>query len=669
MINFGREACGRLGVSSNREWLVTNGIGGYAMGTIAGILTRRYHGLLIAALKPPLGRTLMFTKLDEMAEYLGQYYPLHVNRWFGEEDEETVEEPHGHFNIEHFCLEGGIPCWTYACADALLEKRIWMPMGENSTYIQYTLKRATAPLGLYPKAFINYRDHHLTAIAGDWQPEVEPVANGISIIAKAGAAPLYLLADRGEIYPQMEWYEDYYLKVEDYRGQPDIVEDHLHIADFSVTLQPGESVTIVASTKPNPLLNGHTAYRLRREHEQKIIDLAETVQGSLKPDMQQLVLAADQFIVKRTLPDGREGHSILAGYPWFSDWGRDTMISLPGLTLCTGRPEIAASILRTYAHFVSEGMLPNRFPDEGEKPEYNTVDATLWYFQAIRTYWEATSDEAFMAEMYPVLQDIVQWHIKGTRYNIKVDPADGLLFAGEAGVQLTWMDVKIEDWVVTPRTGKAIEINALWYNALCTIAFFAEKLGKETDQLIYDQMSKQVKDNFHRFWYSPEGYCYDVIDGPDGHDAKIRPNQLMALALSYSPLDPDQQKAVLEVCTQKLITSYGLRSLANSDPDFIGIYKGDQKKRDAAYHQGTVWSWLIGPFIAAHLRVHKNTDLASTYLQPMFRHLYDHGLGSVSEIFDGDAPFKPHGCPAQAWGVAEYLRSWCMIHRAEQKNS
>lgn len=665
MIDFGREVCGRLEISGNREWLVTNGIGGFAMGTIAGLLTRRYHGLLIAALTPPLGRTLMLSKMDETVEYLGQYYPLYINRWFGDADDlPGLEEPKGYFNLERFRLEGTTPHWTFACADAVLEKRVWMEQGENTTYIQYTLKRASAPLKLYPKAFINYRDYHKTTIATDWDTKVEIVPDGLCITADEGATPLYLFSERGEIYPQFEWHEDYFLTVEEYRGQRDVVEDHLHIADFSINLQPGDSVTLVASIKPNPQLNGHEAYKRQKAHEQKLVAQVEAIHGPLDEEMHQLVLAADQFVVRRATPTDPNGRSIIAGYPWFSDWGRDTMISLPGIALCNGRIDLSASILRTYAHYVNQGMLPNRFPDVGEAPEYNTADATLWYFQALRTHYEATQDNDFLRELFPVLQDIIQWHQKGTRFGIQVDEDDGLLRAGEEGWQVTWMDAKVEEWVVTPRIGKPIEINALWYNALRCMAYFAEQLGE--DGRAYTDLAEQVEASFGRFWYSPEQYCYDVIDGAAGHDSKLRPNQLLAVSLSYSPLPADQQKAVVDICARKLLTSHGLRSLAADDPDYIGRYGGDQKKRDGAYHQGTVWAWLIGPFIAAHLRVYKNPALARTYLLPALRHLSDHGLGSISEIFDGDPPFTPRGCTAQAWSVGEYLRAWCMIRKAEK---
>lgn len=664
IVDLGREVCGRIGVSSNREWLVTNGIGGFAMGTIAGMLTRRYHGLLVAALTPPLGRTLMLTKLDETVQYNSKYYPLYVDRWFGDDEEERgLTEPFGHYNLERFRLVGTTPHWTYAIADAVLEKRIWMEQGENTTYIQYTLLRASGPMQLYPKAMVNFRDYHHTTIAEDLETEVEIIDDGIKVVMTDGAQPLYLKCSRGEIYPQEEWHEDYFYSNEEYRGQPDVVEDHLNIADFAITLNPGESVTIVASTSDQTELNGNLAFERRMAHETDLIERAKRIQGEIDIEMQQLVLAADQFIVQRSRPGGPEGHSIIAGYPWFSDWGRDTMIGIPGLTLCSGREEIAKSILSTYAKYVDKGMLPNRFPDVGEKPEYNAADASLWYFQAIRTYFEATDDIDFIRELYPVLQDIIGWYQRGTRYAIKMDPADHLLYAGEEGVQVTWMDAKAGEWVITPRIGKPIEVNALWYNALRNMCHFSKRLG--FSPAAYDNLAADVKKSFAKFWFSPEGYCYDVIDGLNGAEDQLRPNQLLAVSLSYSPLEPDQQKQVLDTCAQQLLTSHGLRSLAANDDEYIGTYKGDVIERDSAYHQGTVWGWLIGPFIAAHLRVYKDPSMARSYLEPALRHLRDHGLGSISEIFDGDAPFTPRGCPAQAWSVAEYLRAWCMIHKME----
>lgn len=664
LLDFGREVCGDLETAEKREWLVTNGIGGFASGTVAGMLTRRYHGLLIAALQPPLGRTLLVTKLDETAEYdgiypeSGRFYPLFNNRW----SSGTVE-PNGHHHLNRFHLEGTTPVWTFACANALLEKRIWMQPGANTTYVQYRLARATGPLTLEAKTFINYRDYHSTTMMNEWQPRITAVSNGLHISMFNGATPFSLLSTRGEWRPQFDWYEDFFLSIEEYRGQNDVQEDHLYGALLRVTLQPGESVTVVASTATSPQLDGDVAYAERQAYEQTLLEKARGVgkysvlgtQWAEKP-MQQLVLAADQFIVKRATARDENGRTIIAGYPWFSDWGRDTMIALPGLTLATGRPEVAASILRTFAHYVSQGMLPNRFPDAGEEPEYNTIDATLWYFEAIRAYHTATHDLDLVRELFPILADIIQWHKRGTRYNIHMDEKDGLIYGGQPGVQLTWMDAKVGDWVVTPRIGKPVEINALWYNALRVMAEFANLLGEDATE--YEQVAEKVKVGFGRFWQEKMGYCYDVLDGPNGHEGNLRPNQLFAVSLPHSPLTPEQQRFVVDACARHLLTAHGLRSLSADDPAYIGKYGGDQHKRDAAYHQGTVWGWLIGPFAAAHLKVYRNPVMTQSFLEPFFHHLADHCVGSISEIFDGDAPFTPRGCIAQAWSVAELLRVW-----------
>jgi predicted glycogen debranching enzyme len=661
-IEFGREICGDLNHAESREWLVANGIGGYASGTVAGLLTRRYHGLLVAALNPPLGRTLMLTKLDETARYGESTYPLHTNRWT-----DGSIEPSGYGQIERFSLEGTVPVWRFACADALVEKRIWMEQGANTTYIQYTLHRSTQPISLTLKALVNYRDYHGSTQGNDWQMTIKPMGQGVVVVAHSEAVPLYLLCaaaekslcDLAQVTPVHHWYEGFDLAVERYRGLSDR-ENHLHAATFGITLNPGESFTLVASTEPQPNLNGEAALNARRIYEQQLLNRWKVHQ----PDRSEaapawvsgLVLAADQFIADRPLPDHPDGKTILAGYPWFSDWGRDTMISLPGLTLTTGRSDIARSILKTFAQYVDRGMIPNRFPDAGEIPEYNTVDATLWYFEAIRAYYSATQDEDLLRELFPVLADIIDWHCRGTRYGIRLDTSDGLLYAGEAGVQLTWMDAKVGDWVVTPRIGKPVEANALWYNALRTMATFARLLGKSAQ--IYAVMADHALAGFSRFWNNETGYCYDVLDGPDGADAALRPNQIFAVSLPESPLDPVQQRCVVETCGRMLLTSHGLRSLAPNHPQYQGHYGGDQRQRDGAYHQGTVWGWLIGPFVLAHLRVYGNPAQAREFLEPMANHLYSRGLGSLSEIFDGDAPFTPRGCIAQAWTVAEVLRAW-----------
>jgi len=654
MIDFGRGVCGDLPTAESKEWLVTNGIGGFASGTIAGELTRRYHGLLIAALLPPVGRTLLVAKLDETITYDGQDYPLFTNRW---QDETT--EPGGHQHIERFHLEGTIPVWTFACADALIEKQVWMQHGANTTYVQYRMVRGQLPAAIRISALVNSRDFHGITRAGSLTMQVKRIDKGLRVEPQDGT-PFTLQSTTAKAEPARakEWVNGFALKIEQYRGF-DGIEDHLHAGDFHAVLNPGESLCLVLSTEESPDLDGDAALEERRRYEQNILSLAPPVDDER---IEWLMLAADQFIVRRAAPDGPDGSSVIAGYPWFADWGRDTMISLPGLTLATGRPEIAKSILRTFAHFVDQGLLPNRFPDAGETPEYNTVDATLWYFEAIRATVAATHDEGLLRDLYPVLREIIAWHEKGTRYQIHLDAADALISAGEPGVQLTWMDAKVEGWVVTPRIGKPVEINALWYNALRIMDGFTRQLGFTETR--FAEMAERTREGFTRFWNPAAGYCYDVINGPDGKsDPALRPNQLFAVSLPHSPLNSDQQKAVVDACALHLLTSHGLRSLAPSDPQYIGHYGGTLRERDAAYHQGTVWGWLMGPFVSAHLRVYGNADQARGFLEPLLHHISDHGVGSISEIFDGDPPFTPRGCFAQAWSVAEVLRVWRQIER------
>lgn len=652
MIDFGRTISSDPVLSAQQEWLVTNGIGGYASGTVGGMLTRRYHGLLIAALQPPVNQTLLAAKFDETAQYAGHEYALASNVWLN-----GVIDPKGMLNLERFYLEGTTPVWQYACADGLLEKRIWMEQGANVTYVRYTLARASEPCALAIKGLVNYRNHHQLTRVTAWGMQTEPVEGGLRVSAYEGAAPIFLVSDRATVARQHMWYRGYHLPLEKYRGL-DHQEDHLLIGTFHITLAPGESVTVALGAGVFPKPDGAAALARRQAHDAALLcaaSVAEQVAGTPLAPMEQLILAADQFIVARAAPDVPDGRSVVAGYPWFTDWGRDTMIALPGLTLATGRPEIAAQILRTFARFVDRGMLPNRFPDAGDAPEYNTVDATLWYFEAMRAYVEYTGDLALLRDLFPTLAEIVDWHVRGTRYNIHVDPSDGLLYAGDDGVQLTWMDAKVGDWVVTPRRGKPVEVNALWYNALEIMADFARRLEQPDGR--YATLAAAARKGFARFWNNPERGCFDVLDGPDGHDASLRPNQLLAVSLSFSPFDHEKQKAIVDMCARHLLTSHGLRTLASSEPGYFGRYGGDVPSRDGAYHQGTVWAWLMGSFVAAHLRVYKDPAQARTLLMPLLCHVSSHGVGSISEIFDGDPPFTPRGCIAQAWSVAEVLRA------------
>ncbi len=659
-VQFGREICGDLDLAESREWLVTNGIGGYASGTVAGSQTRRYHGLLVAALQPPVGRTQLVSAIDEIVYYAGADYSLATHRWAN-----GAVDPKGFLLVEDFHLEGTKPVWSYALADALLEKRVWMRQDENTTYIQYTLVRGSSAVDLDLKALVNYRDFHALTHAGDWRMKIEPVEHGIQVEAFDGAAPFYLKSSSAACEPRHEWYLGCYFGEETARGLEDR-EDHLFAALFRAKLQVGASVTLVATTDANALLDGEATAAEHSNHEMKLFTAWQGKHEALAAEapswLWQLILAADQFIVKRSLPEEPDGRSIIAGYHWFGDWGRDTMIAMPGLTLATGRAEVAKQILLAFSRYVDGGMLPNNFPDAGGKPEYNTVDAALWYFEAIRRYFAVTQDSATLQRLFPVLAGMIDAHVRGTRYNIRADPADGLLFAGAPGVQLTWMDAKIGDWVVTPRTGKPVEVNALWINALETMAQFARLLGKPGEG--YGILAAKATKNFQRFWNAERGCCYDVIDGPGvGNDSSLRPNQIFAVSLLGNLLALEQQKSVVDVCARHLLTSHGLRSLAPGEPGYTDHYGGGPRDRDGAYHQGTVWGWLLGPFALAHFRVHKDREAALRFLEPLGRQIYASGLGTLSEIFDGNAPFTPRGCIAQAWTVAEVLRAWQELAR------
>jgi predicted glycogen debranching enzyme len=664
-VHFGREVCGNLPAAESREWLVTNGIGGFASGTIACGMTRRYHGLLIAALQPPLGRTHLVAVLDETVRYAGATYALATRRWAS-----GAVDPQGFLYLESFRLEHTTPVWTYALADALLERRVWMAQGENTTFIHYTVSRASSPLEIDLKALVNYRDFHSLTHAGDWHMKIAPIEDGVMVLPFDTATPFYLKGLQASCELHHEWYRDCFLPRETERGLDDR-EDHLFAALFRTTLKPRESFTIVATTEATTVLDGE-ASRAQRAHRESALLKAWQAQneecGANAPAwLRQLVLAADQFIIERSLPEERDGHSVIAGYHWFGDWGRDTMIALPGLALVTGRSDIAKQILLAFARYADAGMLPNNFPDAGGKPEYNSVDAALWYFEAVRQYSAATEDTATLERLFPVLSGMIDAHVAGTRYNIHVDSTDGLLYAGGPGIQLTWMDAKIGDWVVTPRTGKPVEINALWINALETMAQFARLLNKSADS--YDRLSVQARSSFQKFWNAERDCCFDVIDVPGSaknasQDAALRPNQILGVSLPASALSKEQQKSVVDICSERLLTSLGLRSLAPGEPNYQGHYGGDQRSRDAAYHQGTVWGWLLGPFALAHLRVYGDPTAALRYLEPLGTHISAYGLGTLAEIFDGEPPHTPRGAIAQAWTVAETLRAWSEIAKA-----
>lgn len=664
LISFGRAVCGDLAAGLRREWLVTNGLGGYASGTLAGPNTRRYHGLLVAALAPPVERTVLVGSAVEWASYAGTRYPLFAFEYAG-----GAIDREGFKHIQSFALEGALPVWMYALADALLEKRVWMAYGANTTYVSYRLARGTRPLELEITPLVTCRDFHALTTRHNHAFTVEAHANGAAISVAGRKQSLYLLSTGGSFKPDRTWFEHFFHRVEAERGFDDTESDLYVPGAFTAILQPGETWTLIFSTEPNPDMDAEGALEAARERQRELLRRANAEKSD--PVVQQLVLAADQFIVTRSdsTNSGQPpsvGKTVIAGYHWFADWGRDTMIALPGLALSTGRPEDAAGILRTFARYVADGLLPNNFPDNsGVIPGYNTVDATLWYAHAIRAYHQATGDDALVDELLPVLRDIADKHISGTRYRIHVDPNDGLLYAGEPGVQLTWMDAKIGNWVITPRIGKPVEINALWYNLLRTLAEF---LRQRTDiaAVRYDQLADQARDSFHRrFIRSDIEHLADVVDGPDGDDWTLRPNQVFAAALAYPLLEGDTAKRVVDSTARTLLTSYGLRSLHPDHPSYKGTYIGTPVERDSVYHQGPVWTWPIGAFVEAHFRVYGDRDAALALLRPFEHHLRDACLGSVSEILEGDPPHLPRGAIAQAWGVAELLRVWRLLEAVE----
>lgn len=651
-VAFGREICGNLEAGLRREWLVTNGLGGYASATLPGVLTRSYHGLLVAALEPPVARTVLVAGAVEEVTYDGIRYPLSTHEFEG-----VTVSPEGYRFLESFHLHGTLPVWTFAIADALIERRLWMVAGENTTVVSYRVLRGGMPIEFDVTPLVTYRSFHALASGQGWTFGVDPEELGAKIHAFEKAVPFWLRSDRAEFRPGGAWWWDFHHQAEAERGL-DHRGDLYAPGSFHATLNPGESVALVFSTEPNAGIDASASLAAAQSRQRALLTRADA--GSADPIVQQLVLAADQFLVARPLADDPNGRSVIAGYHWFNDWGRDTMISLPGLTLTAGRAGEAGSILQTFARYLQDGLLPNNFPDSaGVIPGYNTADATLWYVLAIRAHREATGDDALVANLLPAVLEIVENHLAGTRYGIGVDPADNLLRAGEPGVQLTWMDAKAGDWVVTPRIGKPVEINALWYNVLRTAAGFASSSGDAVTAARLDRLAAITRASFlARFRHPDRAHLADVVDGPEGDDWTLRPNQVFALSLPYPLLEEDEALEMLDAVGRLLLTSYGLRSLEPGDPAYTGSYGGDQLSRDGAYHQGPVWSWLLGPFAEAFHRVTGDRGAALALLRPIGDHLRDAGLGSVSEIFEGDPPHLPKGCVAQAWGVAEFLRVW-----------
>ncbi len=644
-IQFDQSLTHNFNAAIQREWLETNGLGGWASSTIIGAHTRRYHGLLVAARRPPVGRVVLLSKLDETIEFDKDRFELGTNLFPG------AVHPEGYRYLQAF-LKNLFPVFIYEAGGVRLQKTIAAVNGENTTLVLYEVLEAPSVFTLKLQPFMAGRDYHSLMHTNEAIHQQVKFENGILRSLLYDNLPqLYLGVPNSEFTANPQWYYNFEYPVEKYRGQ-NFREDLFTPGMFSCRLKPGDTLGVIASTDQPAGRDAFDLFQAERKRRNRLT-------GNLKVTdafSETLTLAADQFIVNR----GEDLKTIVAGYHWFTDWGRDAMIALPGLTLATGRFSDAKKIIRAFARSASQGMLPNRFPDAGQAPEYNTADATLWFFIAIYRYLRYSGDKHFVKnELMPVLQEIIAWHERGTRYNIHVDE-DGLLYAGRADAQLTWMDAKVGDWVVTPRTGKAVEINALWVNALAIYAWLSKLFGQIEQARRFARRTGRAKKRFQEvFWFEEGGYLYDYVDG-DIADASIRPNQIMAIGLPYPLLDDKKAKRVFQVVVDRLYTPFGLRSLAPQDPDYRPVYAGNVLQRDSAYHQGTVWSWLLGPFLTALVRIHGAEGKArgKKLIEAFKPHLEDAGIGSISEIFDAAPPHAARGCIAQAWSVGEILRAY-----------
>ena len=650
------------------EWLVTNGLGGYAAGTVSGAPTRRYHGLLIAALPAPHGRMLLLPHLSEQLQ-LSDAPPVQLG---GVERTSGPLQVSGVRYLRDFRLEAGLPIWRYEVADMAVEKRLLLLYGQNTVHVTYRLASSTGPVGLHLRPAVHCRPHDApvnTPLPRPFALTVEEDHYELSAGAEGPTLRFTFDGQQAKFMAEDRSIPDVLYQVEARRGY-EATGELWYPGVWRVELAPGQEVTLMASAETWEAMQAlppEQAWHTEHERRQRLLEAAPP---QARTGMAaELVLAADQFIIKpagrredavRAQAAGDEVRTIIAGYHWFTDWGRDTMISLEGLTLTTGRQVEAGYILRTFADYIRDGLLPNLFPEGERAGLYHTADATLWFFHALDRYVEATQDRITLRYLLPKLLDIVAQHLRGTHFGIGVDARDGLLRQGQEGYQLTWMDAKVGDWVVTPRRGKAVEINALWYNALRLLADWVRAEHDDETARFLAAHAERVQQSFNdRFWYAEGGYLYDVIDGESGDDPACRPNQVLAIALRYAVLDPARWPSMLKVVQERLLTPVGLRSLAPDHAAYQPRYDGDLRARDAAYHQGTVWSWLIGPFIDAWLKVYPH-DRASArrFLTGFEAHLGTACIGSISEIFDAEPPFTPRGCVAQAWSVAEVLRCW-----------
>jgi predicted glycogen debranching enzyme len=653
------------------EWLVTNGLGSYATGTIAGVPTRRFHSFLTVAHPDPLGRYVMLNQLSELVRFPdGSIQKIGGIEWASKD-----MELYGMSSLREFRVDCGMPVWRYELADHVIEKWILMPYMSNTVHIGYRLVSGTGPVRLKIRVAVHFRPHNAALDQGLPADCYDLQASSVGRLEIHGVSipplRLYMDGDSSAFTIEPKRFTDILYRIEQQRGygaQGDLWSPGY----FRVDLIEGKDVTFIASAENWDsilALSPQDVFKAEVERRQRLLATAapQLQQGLAK----QLVLAADQFIVAptkrvvettRIRASGGDVRTVIAGYHWFTDWGRDTMISLEGLTLLVGRHVEAGHILRTFAYHLRDGLIPNMFPEGESEGVYYTADATLWFFHALDRYMEITGDKDIFKELLNKLLDIIDHHLQGTRFGIHCDPADSLLVQGDPRYALTWMDARMDDWVVTPRRGKAVEINALWYNALRVM----EKYMKEESQLARAREIAKIADatrlSFNqRFWNAQAGYLYDVVDGENGKDdPACRPNQLFAISLPHPVLDQQYWQPVLQCVKERLLTPVGLRTLSSDHPDYKKDYHGDLRTRDAAYHQGTVWPWLLGPYIDAWSRVHpEQRKGAREYLgQLLERHLHEACIGSISEIFDAEGLFIPRGCIAQAWSVAEIIRVW-----------
>lgn len=659
-----------------REWLVTNGLGGYASGTLAGIATRRYHGLFIAALPAPLGRQMTLAHLSERVRLADGT----LIKMSGESHDSSDPQPHGIDYLAEFRLDMGLPVWRYELAGASIEKRILMPHQQNTVYIIYRLLHGDSlRLKLMPS--VHNRSHDApvnTPLPGVFRLTEVDSKYELSVLPDLPTLRMRLHGVRQAFTVNRQTLPEVMYPVEESRGYEES-GTLWSPGYFRADLSQDHPVCLVASTESWEVVTALQVDEVfRLEHERRRRVLVAAPEEARCGIGSELVLAADQFVIKplgriadsaRASAEGDEIRTIIAGYHWFTDWGRDTMISLEGLTLMTGRQAEAGYTLRLFARYLRDGLLPNLFPEGDQQGLYHTADATLWFFQAIGRYLETTGDLATLHILIPHLQAIAEHHLNGTRFGIRVDPEDGLLRQGEEGYQLTWMDAKVDGWVVTPRRGKAVEINALWYNALCLLGGWVRQVRGNTEANQWEAHAERTRLSFNRrFWYEAGGYLFDVVDGEQGDDAACRPNQLLAISLTHPVLERRYWDPVLTLVQHRLLTPVGLRSLSADHRSYNAKYDGNLLARDAAYHQGTVWAWLIGPFIDAWLKVHPD-DVAGArqFLSGFEGHLNEGCIGSINEIFDAEEPFTPRGCIAQAWSVAEVLRCWVKTASIERK--